>query len=75
MTQRADQERGRWASRAVQALFVVAFISLWAFATTWGHISPILLPNPLAVYDNLLDILWSGEFVHDLATTLGELAA
>ena len=51
MTPRAVPDRGRWASRAVQALFLIAFFSLWAFATTWGHVSPILLPNPLAVLE------------------------
>ena len=73
MSERAEQ-RGRWASRAVQALFLVALISLWAFATTWGHVSPILLPNPLAVLHELIEVLATGEFVGDLRVTLTELA-
>ena len=64
-----------WASRAVQALFLIALISLWTFATTWGHVSPILLPNPLSVLDELIDVLKTGEFVGDLRVTLTELAA
>ena len=74
MTERVDRNRGRWASRAVQALFLIALISLWAFATTLGHVSPILLPNPLAVLSELIDVLKSGEFVGDLRVTLTELA-
>ena len=73
MTVRADH-RGRWASRAVQALFLIALVALWYFGTTWGHISPILLPNPLAVLDELIGVLETGEFVGDLRITLTELA-
>ncbi|HWF96043.1 MAG TPA: ABC transporter permease [Xanthobacteraceae bacterium] len=75
MSERTVRGRGRWASRAVQALFLVALMSLWTFATTWGHVSPILLPNPLAVLDELIDVLKTGEFIGDLRVTLTELAA
>ena len=71
----AGADRHRWASRAVQALFLIALISLWTFATTWGHVSPILLPNPVSVLDELIDVIKSGEFVGDLRVTLTELAA
>ena len=50
-------------------------IALWTFATTWGHVSPILLPNPLAVLRELIDVLKTGEFVGDLRVTLTELVA
>ena len=42
MTTRAD--RGRWASRAVQALFLLVLILGWYLSTNWWHVSPILLP-------------------------------
>ena len=74
MSERADRDRGRWASRAVQALFLIVLISLWTFATTLGHVSPILLPNPLAVLNELVDVLKSGEYIGDLRVTLTELA-
>jgi ABC-type nitrate/sulfonate/bicarbonate transport system permease component len=74
VTPKADRERGAWASRAVQALFLIALISLWTFATTWGHVSPILLPHPLAVLEELIDVLKSGEYIGDLRVTLTELA-
>ena len=39
-----------------------------------GQISPILLPNPVAVFDELVDVLRTGEFIGDLRVTLTELA-
>jgi ABC-type nitrate/sulfonate/bicarbonate transport system permease component len=74
VTPKADRDRGAWASRAVQALFLIALISLWTFATTWGHVSPILLPNPPSVLEELIDVLKSGEYIGDLRVTLTELA-
>jgi ABC-type nitrate/sulfonate/bicarbonate transport system permease component len=65
---------GGWASRGVQAVFVIMLIGVWYLSTTFGHISPILLPNPAAVYHELVDVLVSGEFFDDLRVTLGELA-
>jgi ABC-type nitrate/sulfonate/bicarbonate transport system permease component len=75
VTVRSDRDRGRWASRAVQALFLIVLIAFWYFLTTWGQVSPILLPNPLAVFQELSDVLKTGEFVGDLRVTLTELAA
>jgi ABC-type nitrate/sulfonate/bicarbonate transport system permease component len=64
----------RWASRAVQAGFVIVLFGLWYLATTYWRISPILLPNPVNVFYELTDILKSGEFIGDLQITLTELA-
>ena len=69
----ARHDRG-WASRAVQAAFVIVLIGTWYIATNYGRISPILLPNPIAVYHELVDVLVSGEFIGDLRVTLSELA-
>jgi len=66
---------GRGASRLIQAGFLVGLVVIWYLAATRWGVNRLLLPNPVAVYDNLLDILRSGEFVGDLQTTLGELAA
>jgi len=70
----ARETRTRWASRAVQALFIVVLISAWAIATSWGQISQILLPAPLPVLRELIDVLKTGEFIGDLEVTLTELA-
>ena len=60
-------------SRLVQVAFVVVLVGAWYIGTTWGKISPILLPNPVNVWDELLQVLWSLEFVGDLRVTLTEL--
>jgi ABC-type nitrate/sulfonate/bicarbonate transport system permease component len=61
------------ASRAVQVMFLIALIVLWYLATTRWHVSPLLLPNPVLVWDNFWDILTTGEFIGDLRVTLTEL--
>jgi ABC-type nitrate/sulfonate/bicarbonate transport system permease component len=61
-------------SRLVQAGFLAGLIAIWYLAATRWGVNRLLLPNPVAVYDNLFDILRSGEFIDDLKTTLGELA-
>jgi ABC-type nitrate/sulfonate/bicarbonate transport system permease component len=66
--------RSKLASRGVQAGFVVALVGLWYLGTTYFRISPILLPNPVNVFDELMDVLRTGEFIGDLRVTLSELA-
>jgi ABC-type nitrate/sulfonate/bicarbonate transport system permease component len=70
----SDNDR-RLASRAVQAAFLIVLIVLWYLATTRWRVSPLLLPNPVAVWYDFWDILLTGEFVGDLRVTLTELAA
>jgi len=69
-----DKNGGRLASRAVQAGFLIALVALWFLATTRWRVSPLLLPNPVAVAGDFWDILKSGEFIGDLRVTLTELA-
>jgi ABC-type nitrate/sulfonate/bicarbonate transport system permease component len=61
------------ASRAVQVTFLIVLIVLWYLATTRWRVSPLLLPNPVLVWDNFWDILTTGEFIGDLRVTLTEL--
>ena len=68
------RDRSALGSRAVQVAFVLALVGLWYIGTTYGRISPILLPNPVNVYDELIDVLATLEFVSDLLITLKELA-
>jgi ABC-type nitrate/sulfonate/bicarbonate transport system permease component len=49
-------------------------ILLWYLGTAYWGISRILLPNPVNVWSELLDVLRSGEFLPDLQVTLTELA-
>jgi ABC-type nitrate/sulfonate/bicarbonate transport system permease component len=69
------RDRSALGSRAVQAAFIVALLGLWYVGTTYGQISPILLPNPVKVYDELIDVLATLEFVTDLRITLMELVS
>jgi ABC-type nitrate/sulfonate/bicarbonate transport system permease component len=66
--------RDRLVSRLVQAAFVIGLLALWYLATTRWGVSHLLLPNPLLVWREFVDVLSSGEFLPDLAVTLGELA-
>lgn len=73
-------KRGLWASdklrsRIVQIGFVAFLMALWLFAATGGRVSPLLLPNPIDVFHQLVDVLRSGEFIPDLRITLTEVAA
>src|SRR6516162_9062711 len=75
MRRPGNERRGRLASRAVQATFLIALVALWYLATTRWRVSPLLLPNPVAVLRDFWDILKTGEFLGDLHVTLTELAA
>jgi ABC-type nitrate/sulfonate/bicarbonate transport system permease component len=68
------RRRLSFASRGTQAAFVAILVGVWYLGTTYGGISPILLPNPVAVYHELVDVLATGEFISDLRITLMELA-
>ena len=68
------RDRSALGSRLVQAAFILSLVALWYIGTTYGQISPILLPNPVRVYDELVDVLATLEFVSDLGVTLYELA-
>ena len=71
----SDRKREKQlASRAVQAAFLIVLVALWYLATTRWHVSPLLLPNPVRVWDDFWSILWTGEFIGDLRVTLTELA-
>jgi ABC-type nitrate/sulfonate/bicarbonate transport system permease component len=66
--------RERLASLAVQVGFVVGLLVLWYLASTRWGVSHLLLPNPVGVWEELKDVLRTGEFLPDLRVTLGELA-
>ena len=74
MTPEQRRQEKPLASRAVQAGFLIVLLVLWYLATTRWRVSPLLLPNPLAVLRDFWDILSSGEFIGDLRVTLTELA-
>jgi ABC-type nitrate/sulfonate/bicarbonate transport system permease component len=67
--------RDAWLSRLVQAAFLAGLILVWYLAATRWGVNRLLLPNPVAVARDLVEILRTGEYIDDLETTLGELAA
>jgi ABC-type nitrate/sulfonate/bicarbonate transport system permease component len=75
VSEASRQARSKLLSRGVQAGFVLVLLAAWYLGTTYGRISPILLPNPVNVFDELMDVLRTGEFIDDLRITLGEVAA
>ncbi len=68
------RNQARAVSRLVQAGFLLALVLLWWLASTRWGVNRLLLPDPVVVYHDLVDILASGEFVGDLRVTLTELA-
>ena len=69
-----NSARGRLWSRLVQIAFVGAVLLVWSLATTVWGVSRILLPNPVNVWHQLINIVATGAFIPDLKVTLGELA-
>lgn len=69
------RDRNKLASRLVQVGFLIALVLVWYLAANdWG-VNRLLLPDPVEVWRDLLGILRSGEYIDDLVTTLGEVAA
>jgi ABC-type nitrate/sulfonate/bicarbonate transport system permease component len=73
MAGRGDKAQ-RIGSRAVQVGFVLALLILWYLATNRWGVNHLLLPNPISVWQQLVDVLRSGEYLPDLRVTLTELA-
>jgi ABC-type nitrate/sulfonate/bicarbonate transport system permease component len=71
----APRSRDAWLGRLVQAGFLTGLIALWYLAATRWGMNRLLLPNPVAVFHDLVGILRTGEYIDDLKITLGELAA
>jgi ABC-type nitrate/sulfonate/bicarbonate transport system permease component len=67
--------RGRLLSLLAQLTFLATLLLLWSLATTVWGVSRILLPNPLDVWHQFVNVVLSGAFIPDLKVTLGELAA
>jgi ABC-type nitrate/sulfonate/bicarbonate transport system permease component len=68
-----DNQTQSFGSRLVQVGFLIAVLVLWYLATTRWGVNRLLLPNPVAVWQQLLDVLRSGEYLPDLRITLTEL--
>jgi ABC-type nitrate/sulfonate/bicarbonate transport system permease component len=71
---RRNEQAQNLGSRLVQVGFLALVLALWYVATTRWGVNRLLLPNPVAVWQQLLDVLRSGEYLPDLRVTLTELA-
>jgi len=71
---RRDDQGQSIGSRLVQIGFLAGLLVLWYLATNKWGVNRLLLPNPVAVWQQLLDVLRSGEYLPDLRVTLTELA-
>ncbi len=69
-----QDRRDKITSRSVQIGFLVGLVVLWYVATAYWGVSRILLPNPVNVWNELKDVLSSGEYLPDLKVTLMEVA-
>jgi ABC-type nitrate/sulfonate/bicarbonate transport system permease component len=70
---RRNEEAQNLGSRLVQVGFLAGLLALWYLATNRWGVNRLLLPNPVAVWQQLLDVLHSGEYLPDLRVTLTEL--
>jgi ABC-type nitrate/sulfonate/bicarbonate transport system permease component len=68
-----DTQAQSFGSRLVQAGFLIAALALWYLATNRWGVNRLLLPNPVSVWQQLLDVLRTGEYLPDLKVTLTEL--
>jgi len=71
MARRRDRTQ-QLASRAVQIGFLLAVLALWYAATNFWGVNHLLLPNPVTVFHQLVDVLKSGQFLPDLRVTATE---
>ena len=71
MTRRGGRT-GQLASRAVQIGFLLALLLLWYLATTFWGVNRLLLPNPVEVWGQFVDVLRTGNYLPDLRVTATE---
>lgn len=69
-TSRLESGRG---VRIVQIGFVVVLVSAWMLVTEFNIVSPLLLPHPSSVLDELATLLMTGVFLSDLKVTMTEV--
>jgi ABC-type nitrate/sulfonate/bicarbonate transport system permease component len=71
MANRSDRAQ-RLASRAVQIGLLLAVLVLWYLATNFWGVNRLLLPNPIAVWRQFIEVLRSGAYLSDLRVTATE---
>ena len=69
------ERAARIASRAVQVGVLFVLLLLWYLATNYWGVNRLLLPNPIAVWRQFVDVVKSGAYLPDLRVTASEFAA
>jgi ABC-type nitrate/sulfonate/bicarbonate transport system permease component len=69
-----ETARNRLVSRTVQFGFLFGLLLVWYLAATRWGVNRLLLPNPVNVWQQLVDVVSTGAFIPDLKVTLSELA-
>jgi ABC-type nitrate/sulfonate/bicarbonate transport system permease component len=72
---RRNERAARIGSRLVQAGFLLALLVLWYLATSRWGVNRLLLPNPVSVWREFVDVLKGGGYWPDLRVTSTEFAA
>jgi ABC-type nitrate/sulfonate/bicarbonate transport system permease component len=57
----------------IRSCFLVLVLFLWYAATTFGHISPLLIPKPVDVFWALVDLVHGGDASRAIAVTFSEV--
>jgi ABC-type nitrate/sulfonate/bicarbonate transport system permease component len=73
--ERRRERTVRIASRAVQLGFLLGLFLLWYLATNVWGVNHLLLPDPIAVWHQFVDVVESGAYLPDLRVTASEFAA
>jgi len=73
MTRRGERTQ-QLASRAVQIGFLLGLLVLWYLATNFWGVNRLLLPNPVSVWHQFVDVVASGNYLPDLRVTATEFA-
>jgi ABC-type nitrate/sulfonate/bicarbonate transport system permease component len=74
MASARETARNRLVSRTVQFGFLFGLLLVWYLAATRWGVNRLLLPNPVNVWQQLVDVVSTGAFIPDLKVTLSELA-
>lgn len=66
--------QGRVADASLPLILPLAVLLLWAAASTFEWVSPLILPSPALVLESAVDLTVSGQIFYEVAISLGRIA-
>jgi NitT/TauT family transport system permease protein len=69
---RVSGER-RWSITAARVVFLAVFLAAWQGAAAVGLADPAFVSTPVSIAQSLWSLLWGGELIPNLGTTLLEI--